>query len=99
MKTTVIENQSIVDIGVQESGSALAAFDLAFENGLSITDELEPGQQLNEIVSVDANKNAADYFKGKKQMIACGSNVGTEELPEKPVGIGAMIIQNDFIVG
>lgn len=95
----VIENQSLIDVSVQEHGSALTAFEWALKNGFSITDDLYAGQKLIIPESTFKNADVADYFKGKNQMVACGSKMGIESLPVKPIGIGAMIIENDFIIG
>lgn len=95
---TVIENQSFLDVAIQESGSVLSAFELALSNGFSITDELIPGQQLTETNSAFRNNEVANYFKGKNQMVATGFNGAIEDLmPE--LGIGTMRIGSTFIVG
>jgi len=94
---TVLHNQSLFDIAVQEDGSALTTFEWALANGLSITDDLNPGQSLVAANSVFKNNDVADYFKGKKQMIASGFNgVGNDIIPE--LGIGSMTIGTTFIV-
>jgi hypothetical protein len=67
---TVIENQSLIDIAIQQDGSALCAFDWAAANGLSITDVLTPGQQLIEPLSDYRNVDVANYFGKKSQKIA-----------------------------
>lgn len=54
------ENQNFLDIAIQKSGSILPAFDLAVENGLSVTDDLEPGQVVK-MVPVQ-NADMADYL-------------------------------------
>lgn len=93
----VIENQTVFDIAVQESGSVIAAFDWALKNALSITDELAPGQELLTPVSEFRNNDVANYFKGKNQMVATGFNNTIEDLlPD--LGIGSMAIGSTFIV-
>lgn len=87
-----IENQSVFDVAVQESGSVLAAFDWALKNGLSLTDDLEPGQQLISPNSDFFNTDVSGYFKGKKQMIA------TSSVKMTTIGIGKMKIGKNFIV-
>lgn len=67
---TVIPNQSILDIAVQESGSVLAAFDWAVNNALSLTDDLIPGQQLAPTNSEFRIEAIAQYFADNKQNIA-----------------------------
>ncbi|RTY80674.1 hypothetical protein EKL97_10440 [Flavobacterium sp. LS1P28] len=94
-----IENQSVFDVAVQESGSVLAAFDWALKNGLSLTDDLEPGQQLISPNSDFFNTDVAGYFKGKKQMIATGFNTADGQSIIPTLGIGTMRIGTTFIVG
>jgi hypothetical protein len=93
---TAIENQSLFDIAIQEEGSVLAVFDWAIQNGLSITDELAPGQQLIPAGSQFKNFDVANYYKGKNQMIATASNNLEINAPE--MGIGTMIIETNFTV-
>jgi hypothetical protein len=93
---TVLSNQSVLDIAIQEDGNVLAAFEWAIANGISITEELEPGQKLTSQVSVFRNDDVARYFGGKKQMIATAMINESEINP--PVGIGSMIIETNFIV-
>lgn len=95
----VLENQSIIDIAVQEDGSALAAFEWAFLNGVSITEILTPGMELKAPVSSFRNKDVAEYFKGKKQNIATALSLEVREQLTPQVGIGTMIIGTTFIVG
>lgn len=46
MKVSVKHRQCLVDIALQVCGSAEAVFAIAEQNGLSITDDLEVGQEL-----------------------------------------------------
>lgn len=95
---TVIENQSLLDIAIQEDGSVLTAFEWAFINGLSITDDLAPGQKLLAPTSVFRNTDVADYFKGKNQMVASGISTADLATINPPLGIGTMTIGSTFIV-
>jgi hypothetical protein len=67
----VIENQSLLDIAIQEDGCVLAVFDWALNNGLSVTDTLEPGQKIKipkqETFRYD---ELANHFKGNNTLIA-----------------------------
>lgn len=94
-----IENQSLFDVAIQESGSVMAAFDWALKNGNSITDELEPGLQLIPSESDFINTDVARYFKGKRQMIATGFNIGEGNSIIPQLGIGQMAIRTTFIIG
>lgn len=91
----VIENQSVLDVAIQEDGSVMAAFEWALKNGLSITDDLAPGQKLSVPISSFRNADVANYFKGRKQNIATGVATGVNAQPS--AGIGAMRIGNNFI--
>ena len=93
-----IENQSLFDVAIQESGSILVAFDWALKNGLSLTEDLAPGQQLISPNSDFINADVAGYFKGKKQMIATGFNIGDGQSMIPELGIGTMVIGSTFIV-
>lgn len=72
---TVIENQSLLDIAVQYYGNALAAFDLAVVNKISITDVLVPGQQLIKPTSEFNNIDVSKYFEARNQMIATAISI------------------------
>lgn len=45
-KVTIKYNQSVVDLGVQVFGSVEAIMELAFENDISLTEELTEGEEL-----------------------------------------------------
>lgn len=72
MESTVIvkQGQCLIDIALQTTGSAEAAFDLAAANGISITDKLAPGIQLKRIDVVDAAVVA--YYKANNITPASG---------------------------
>lgn len=97
MQTKVLHNQSLLDIAIQEDGSVMAAFEWAFKNALSITDELEAGRELVSPNSSLRNADVADYFKGKRHLVATGFN-GTIENLIPDLGIGTMAIGSTFIV-
>ena len=61
MEITVRNNQSLFDIALMVSGSAEAAFDIALENNLSITDALTAGQVLK-FTGKPINKRVVDYY-------------------------------------
>lgn len=59
---TVLHNQSLFDISIQVYGSISYVFDLALANGLSITSDLEPGQQI-EVPKIEVeNTSIRDYY-------------------------------------
>jgi hypothetical protein len=89
----VISNQNLFDICVQETGSLANIFEIALANNISITDNLTPA---DEIILSNYDNDFVNYFKGKNQKIATG--IIPDELIEL-IGIGSMIIENNFIVG
>ncbi|SNA83445.1 hypothetical protein DK150_550083 [Flavobacterium psychrophilum] len=72
MKITITKNQSLFDVAIQEFGSALAVVDLAFENNLSVTDLLVPGQKIIITKSDYKDNEVFDYFKNINKKIATG---------------------------
>lgn len=70
---TVINNQSILDIAIQENGNVIAALEIAVRNGISITSNLAPGQQMLAGSSLYDNKEVINYWESKKQNIANGT--------------------------
>ncbi len=89
----VSEGQSLFDVAIQSCGSAEAAFALAVENGLSISDELAAGQEIH--YSTIVNRDIAGYFadKGLKPATAL-----TADDSNNLEGIGYWSIGADFII-
>jgi hypothetical protein len=71
MKLTVLDRQSIFDIAIQELGGVEAAFALALENDLSLTDELTTGQPLR-IPPSGGGGGVTNYYKNKGLKPATG---------------------------
>lgn len=86
---TVRNGQDVVDLSIQHSGNAEAAFDLCLQNDISLTEELENGQQMLQTDVV--NKFVTQHFKTEE--IAPASDAG-----QIPAGIGIWIIGIDFKV-
>lgn len=63
--TLIIQSQSLLDISIQEYGTPLALLMIAFENGLSVTDELEPGQTILLPVFDQTKVDVAAYYSKK----------------------------------
>ncbi len=62
MKVTVRHRQCLADIALQVCGSVEAVFAIAEQNGLSITDDLEVGQELTyELTDVVSRQVVALY--------------------------------------
>ncbi|MEA4981427.1 MAG: hypothetical protein VB066_01790 [Paludibacter sp.] len=74
-----LEGQTVIDIAVQESGSAEAAYRIAQQNGISLTDDLQPMLQQIEIPEV-VNKQVATYYANRNIKPATASEVNTENV-------------------
>jgi hypothetical protein len=98
MSIIVIENQSLLDISIEKNGNVLTLFDLALKNNLSITDDLYPGQKLNEVTTSVDNNNVKNYFIGKKQKVATSVSADLMEILNPQLGIGKMAIGSTFII-
>jgi len=59
----VLQGQTLIDIAIQELGSAEGAFELAVLNGLSVTDDLDPGRELQ--LPAVVNRSIAEYYANK----------------------------------
>jgi hypothetical protein len=89
-KAIVHPGQSLLDISVQHLGSEEAVFALASLNGLSVTDELTVGDELELPAVID--KRVAAFFTAGGYRPAVGADVGILQ------GIGYWAIFLDFEV-
>jgi hypothetical protein len=72
-QTTVSAGQSLVDVALQELGSLEALFDLADANGLTITDLIAPGRQLQVPASAAAFPDLVRYYASRRQRVNTGA--------------------------
>lgn len=99
MQIKILHNQTLLDIAIQQYGSATMAIDLAIENNLSLTDDLEVGTVLNVPENSDFGQRLiAEYFQNKSLKPA--TKIVGKILESIPVdfGIGEMIIEESFII-
>ncbi len=98
MGTTVINNQSFLDLAIQLHGNVEQAFALALANGFSVTDQIIPGSLIDPSSNrINDNPEVVQYFEQRKQKIVTAAKM-TEELKPKPSGIGDMSLESDFVV-
>lgn len=62
MKITVLTGQTIIDVAIQVYGSMEGVFALAQENGLSVTENLIPGQTLTYSTENVVDKNIVSRY-------------------------------------
>lgn len=88
---TVSSGQSLFDIALQHCGAMEAAFDIALANGLSLTDELMPGQTLA-LPQKTYDADVAAYYSVNSIQPASAIT------PENLGGIDFWIVEHDFII-
>lgn len=95
----VLNNQSLFDISIRYTGTIENAFTIAVANGLSLTDELEPGAQLIIPADVEINNDVVSYFASRGMQPATGLTE-TDKMIANTVqrGIGYMQIGKTFKV-
>lgn len=87
--------QTLLDVAVVTAGSVEAVVALAVANGMSVTDTLENGQELELVEPVRRDV--------VRRFAVSGMEPATEISPEEasallPGGIGYMAVQVDFVV-
>lgn len=94
---TVTNNQSMMDVAIQNCGSFEAAFDLAMLNDISLTDDLSAGASLTE-TAISNNDVVVAYNAAH---VCPATAVTTDEINEAlgvEEGIEFWAIQIDFEV-
>mgnify|MGYP000006227300 CR=1 FL=1 len=66
MKIEVLSNQTLSDIALQVYGDIEGVFSLAVDNGLSVTDELHPGQVIEYYPEKVINKAIVQYYSARE---------------------------------
>ena len=94
---TVAPQQSMLDIALQHAGGAEAVFQLARQNNLSITDDLNVGQQLAPATIL--SKEVTNYYAVHNICPATAiTNDTINEILGDGEGIEFWAIEYDFIV-
>lgn len=91
----VLEGQSLIDVAIQCCGSAEAAYEIAVLNGLSITDDLAAGRELN--IPTAVNATIVSYYTQKGIKPATGI---TTEAENALIGEGIeyWALEYDFVI-
>ncbi len=84
------EGQTLFDLALQYMGDASKALDIALDNGISLSDDLEPGATLT-LPDTQGNRAMTQYYTVNKIMPATA-------LETEIGGINYMGIEIDFIV-
>ncbi len=93
MKVVALHNQTLLDISIQHTGTVENCFKIAVANGLSVSDEITPGQELKIPSDVKIDKEILNYYKAKElQPATKGKEISQQG------GIGYMQIGSTFKV-
>ncbi len=91
----VLDGQSLFDIALQRCGGIQAVFELADMNGLSITDQLEAGSEME--VPEATNREVLSYYTAKG--IRPATDATTSAMDSlRDEGIDFWAIAVDFVV-
>lgn len=97
MQTTTRNNQTLLDIAVQECGTVEAAFEIAERNGLALTDELNTGQKLDIVMTTTREESVVQELAADRIKPATAPSAEETELVPYG-GIGFMGIEIDFVI-
>lgn len=97
MTVKILNNQSLLDIAIQATGSVENAFLIAKANSLAVDSYLVPGYELIIPNSVAFNRDILDYYTAKNVKPATDEPFDGEQ-PEILEGIGYWIIEKNFKV-
>lgn len=91
----VSEKQSLFDVAIQKGGSFEAVMELAILNGLSITESLTPGQQLELPTVID--NDVVNFFSSQGIVPETTTNESEDSITVLE-GIDYWAVEVDFIV-
>lgn len=98
MTITALHNQSLLDLALQHTGTIESVFELAKDNDLNITDDVQAGKTL--VLSSEAftNKDILAYYTAKNIQPATAFSKEDEQVFERLEGISIWAINLDFVV-
>lgn len=97
MVTNVHTRQSLLDIAVQHCGSVEQAFQMALLNGLSLTEDVQAGANLELAPAADASV-VSYYTVNELQPATAVTDEAMNDLLDDGDGIEFWAIEFDFVV-
>ena len=98
MQITVLHNQSLLDLALQHTGTIESVFELAKDNALNITDDVQAGTPLYLGEGLGARNEILGYYTAKNLQPATAFTKEDEQVFERLEGISIWAINLDFIV-
>lgn len=98
MKDKVYQGQNFIDKVLENTGSSENAFEMALLNGVSLTDDVAIGQEL-QLSSVTRKGMVRIFNRNNRPASALRNAPPTDLYPDdENDGIGYMAIENNFII-
>nr|DAJ93770.1 MAG TPA: hypothetical protein [Bacteriophage sp.] len=98
MIITALHNQSLLDLALQHTGTIESVFELAKDNALNITDDVQAGKTLVLPAETFTNKDILGYYTAKNLQPATAFSKEDEQVAKRLEGISIWAINLDFIV-
>ena len=98
MTITVLHNQSLLDLALQHTGTIESVFELAKDNALNITDDVQAGKTLVLPAEAFSNKDILSYYTAKNLQPATAFTKEDEQVAKRLEGISIWAINLDFVV-
>ena len=100
MTVTALNNQSLLDLALQHTGTIESIFELAVLNEKNVTDDMVAGSSLNvpPLLEGARNKDILSYYTAKKIQPATAFTKEDEQVFERLEGISIWAINLDFAV-
>lgn len=98
MTVAALHNQSLLDLALQHTGTIESVFELAKDNALNITDDVQAGTPLYLGEGLGVRNEILGYYTAKNLQPATAFTKEDEQVFERLEGISIWAINLDFIV-
>ena len=98
MTVAALHNQSLLDLALQHTGTIESVFELAKDNALNITDDVQAGTPLYLGEGLGVRNDILAYYTAKNLQPATAFSKEDEQVFERLEGISIWAINLDFIV-
>ena len=98
MTVAALHNQSLLDLALQHTGTIESVFELAKDNALNITDDVQAGTPLYLGEGLGVRNEILGYYTAKNLQPATAFSKEDEQVAKRLEGISIWAINLDFIV-
>ena len=96
MTIKALHNQTLLDLAIQQYGSAEAVVSMAISNNISITEDIEVGNKISTEQENISNQPIAQYFQSNRLYPATALEQAVDIIVPVEIGIGNMKIGSTF---